>query len=153
MGKKRNRCKHRLSRNSRLLPDGITIPDCMMIALRKCDSRTGLIPSTQNIFRLNVLRRPALSRLPRPCESLPAAVLLKRRTSIKIAIFRYQQFNIFDSLCQYNLCRFFKNWPVPFISQMGFLKKRGKVEKISTFPSKCCGFTPQTGIPAPGRSE
>ena len=80
-----------------------------MIALRKCDSRTGLILLNQDAFRLGILRRRSLSRLSQSCEDLPTAVLLKCRTSIKIAIFRYQQFNIFDSLCQYNLCRFFKN--------------------------------------------
>ena len=79
-----------------------------MIALRKRDSRTGLILFDQNTFRLSVLRRRSLSQLSQPCESLPTAVLLKCRTSIKIAIFNYQQFNIFDSLCQYDLCRFFK---------------------------------------------
>ena len=92
----------------------------MMIALRNCDSQAGLNLFDQNTFRLGILRRRSLSRLSQSCEDLPTAVLLKCRTSIKIAIFRYQQFNIFDSLCQYNLCKFFKRRPNPFISRGAF---------------------------------
>ena len=79
-----------------------------MIALRVCDSRTGLIPPDQKAVRLSFLRRRSLSRPSQPCEGLPAAVLLIHRSSIMVKWLRCLQFNILNRMCQYNSVKMFK---------------------------------------------